>query len=662
METLEEKLQDCHMKSRISRTSKPHLSEYLDKIEDLPLGASVLDHVDVLLSDQSEIEAGGAYIYHVKESLEQCKTKATNMDPEPVKCLSFGISTKLEVKEFLSSFGSAVREQSKSRPGFIPTNCFSFYVQELDLPLSHVYHKCSGLYTKIESAPSKVILGLGNKIWEISFPWIWSSDNYILSLEKSYPDYWLDLFSKLQGFAVGFELEKSYRSLSKLINEYTFNNRVSYISLKRFDINVMLILAGYNSHCLDLDSVVFYLTGQTWNSDLPAKINYAHLTIITATVLQIVFLINLFPSPGIGCLVTRKESLSFLQWFLGFYTSIISNCTLPKSTLAELFPRSENRDVFEFMIVKPTAYFSSEDISRMLPKWNNITSGGCPTDLIAFNHLLNVLAPIVCRPGIPTHLRWPSGHLCQLTGLFGQASGQSPSEELVGIRYDENLLKLPFIPHLTSNRRQPIISVCREFRSSLTKDSGLYNLTCEQLLILFTWLNPLFVSACYLIGHCEREEDVEGQFSNADLLYLFPLISAFLYPSLASNFPADYNFLHPGTLMPTKFTQYLQKRKRDLDESCLEHLLKRAKVCKSAENSQKISAKIGKICKRHKTENPMHMFDLSDISDTPLSDDEQEASKPAAKFDRGSLNQLDDDLILFTPDLDAEQIMRCPEF
>ena len=403
-----EVIQDHHMRSRISTVAKPYLSEYLDKIpsavNSIPLGATVLDHVETVLSDQSDTEAGGAYIHHIKGSLEQCKGRAPNKDYVPVKSLSFGVSTKLDVKEFLSSFGSAVKAQSKSRAGYVPNNCFSFYVQELNSASSLVYHKSDGLDTEIQNAPSKVLLGLWDQIWEISFPWEWSSDRYILSLAKSYPDYWIDLFSKLQGFAVGFELEKSYRNLSKLVSKYKFNNRVSYISLKRFDVNLMLILAGYNSHCLDLDSVVFYLTGQTWNKNIPAEVNCAHLTMVTAVLLQIIFLINLFPSPGIGCLVTRKESLSFFQWFLGFYTSILSNCAYQLTDLPRLFPRGKDLEACDLIIVKPTAYFSSEDLARILPKWNNVTSGGCPTDLTAFNHLLNVLDPIVCRPGIPTHL------------------------------------------------------------------------------------------------------------------------------------------------------------------------------------------------------------------------------------------------------------------
>ena len=73
-------------------------------------------------------------------------------------------------------------------------------------------------------------------------------------------------------------------------------------------------------------------------------------------------------------------------------------------------------------------------------------------------------------------------------------------------------------------------------------------------------------------------------------------------------------------------------------------------------------SKISKISKLHS----LSSHDVSDISDASLSDDDLEATEPTeqptATFERASLSQFDDDLILNVPDLDAEQIMRCPEF
>ena len=70
------------------------------------------------------------------------------------------------------------------------------------------------------------------------------------------------MFSKLQGTAVGIDLHLKISELAEFISTcYMFTNCKGVISIKHYNINTLLAMAGFPVIPLDLSCLTYFFTG-----------------------------------------------------------------------------------------------------------------------------------------------------------------------------------------------------------------------------------------------------------------------------------------------------------------------------------------------------------------------------------------------------------------
>ena len=111
---------------------------------------------------------------------------------------------------------------------------------------------------------------------------------------------------------------------------------------------------------------------------------------------QICVLLNLFCTPGIAGLITKKTPEKFLIWHMNFLTSITRGVSLPlESLISEKIDNPKNCLLQCVPTSSDTPIVTPTQIAQMSPTWNSVTHGGCPTDQIAISHLIRFVSNMV---------------------------------------------------------------------------------------------------------------------------------------------------------------------------------------------------------------------------------------------------------------------------
>ena len=372
---------------------------------------------------------------------------------------------------------------------------------------------------------------------------------------------WHKIFFKIHGYAIGIDTFQKVKDLAALFQNYVSPSIT--VGLKIYDLNIILALTGVEMSEISLPTLTLMFTGDIlptptqFNVEigkfcgiyLPEYLNI-HLQLKSiaimniATICKLSILVNLFPTPGIACLVTRMTPTRFFAWFSTVFSRILQDMYLPMEILTDRYDKLDEKLTFLKTCSGKKPYFSPADIVTFMPTWPSIAYGGCTTDSTAIVYLNDTIRPIFCRPGIPPHLRWFSDKSL-IQGIFSQPAG-APSVELLGCRFDQSL---PDLPDISFNLAESMSDIANRFLNTLQPASPLFGSTANQIILLYLWKHP-----------------AKSKFLYSEILAL-PSNYLAVIQSTQITFMAPIIFSYSGEeeVFPKSYKTYLGKRKKSHD-------------------------------------------------------------------------------------------------
>ena len=560
------KIVNIHMDKRENDITHPTgKSLYQLKQEDLEVKEGkvclpVLDHLETLIMTQSRDRAGGSYKEFLQDSVSFCKKnrEVNTVEDVEINTITFSKTPVAEVKKFIESFNKSIGKQAAPGFGSMPSDLYSFDVQYVTAPAGKeakvaVSLKDKYAITRIPSpkVPARISLITQDtkKRWDIVFPWVLDTD-LLINVDGYTPDLWHKLFSKLRGIAIGENIEGHIESINMLMNAFKFLNCKGNVQLQIADIDSMFNLCGWESGPANIMEFHSYFTGSPakwlptpdfrstgWSSpELIAEHSlFIHRRGVAVIVMAMISMIGMciiwFPTPGIAALVSNKEPEKFLIWFLRFFKQLITD----------------------------SQTFNNQEISKMKPKWRNVTGGGCLTDLQAVSHISRNIYPVISKENVPYILKWDrkSEVLESLGPLHDDAHEVQLSTLYPGVCNDPALIEVPKVENFKKVNKF-LGCVCSEIKEIISNNHPnhpLCSLSEEQLAILFTWSYPRQVLLLWKRSYLpESKESTKNYFSNTDLLTLKPILSAFCGITLED--PAEFSAFKAQSLADKQVSRF----------------------------------------------------------------------------------------------------------
>jgi len=492
-------------------------------------GAPVLEHVRALFGSQSQNQAGGSWEPFLNLTIDDA-TKSRQVAPETnpeVETIVFGHSSSKEVKSFLDAFNKEIR--SNKNPG-TSRLASSFYHLDLEcVTVTHGHNPTISYQRKgktlvddahLTNLPARIHLGFLNKRFDIIIPWKSNHINpydcrgdFKLEFRNILDDLWHQLFSKLQGVAVGAALDRDISEIEQFIRSLRFRNPPNGINISFAEINVLLAIAGWNHAKTNISALNHFFTGGAvqkqwqircglgrWSQPdrLPKALSCylqseAMAILNAANLASVCWLLHWFPTPGIAALMTGKEPKEFISWFHRLQLLLLNHAQLGQQFYEARDRTDEPGAIISKIIYStPSITITPDDISTMIPPWRTVTFGGCESDLQALHHLKDKVLPILSKPGLPVDvgIKWDySSSIKALAGTYENSSIGSPTN-LLGCNFDLGLLHVyKNIPGMTS-RKTTLRNLLRKHRDSLSKGAPEAALSATELSILYTWVHP----------------------------------------------------------------------------------------------------------------------------------------------------------------------------
>ena len=304
----------------------------------------ILDHLAAVVLSQPVDEAGGSYKSFLKQNLDLCidnRVPTATLKPT-VHTITFGHSSKTELEMFLASFNANMEEIMTAKPGYLPLDFYSFDVEYILRTSNQVFKVYSSKSPSIPcdtQVPSRIIFGLWNERFEIALPWTVTTDKttggeiHAFHFADKCFNMWNKIFSKIRGYAIGIDTFQKVKDLAAFFQNHV-NSSIT-VGLKMYDLNMILALTGVEMSEISLPTLTLMFTGDIlptptqFNVEigkfcgiyLPEYLNI-HLQLKSiavmniATICKLSVLVNLFPTPGIACLVTRMTPTRFFAWVL----------------------------------------------------------------------------------------------------------------------------------------------------------------------------------------------------------------------------------------------------------------------------------------------------------------------------------------------------------
>ena len=524
----------------------------------LPGRSPVLDHLVFSFKTQSEIHAGGSYENFLSETVKKLSNhRQVSAKTFPtVNTITYGETSISDVNQFIASFNKSLRE-NEIYDSSLPFSLYSLDVEYLK-PESSVMLKTTNkgaLEIKklnLKKLPARIHLTLLDKRWDIIIPWKTRPGNNTLTVIKPLHDIWHRMFSKLQGTAVGINLHLKISELADFISTcYTFTNCKGVISIKHYDINTLLAIAGFPVIPLDLSCLTYFFTGGLHQAQsevqngsnrwaelhIPGYLNLylqskGQAIINIALISYLVILANWFPTPGISAMVSRKEVDKFLIWFSSFITAILKSTSLPEYTEHDtLYSAHQPFALVEYIVFNEGSLLSGLDIKSMIPAWRNISMGGCLTDKQAFDHIFFNIHNILRSPNLPFHLRWTNNpdsygtpFIC--TDIPVKYSVPEEYYRLLGVNRHDFVIITCHLKDLDNQGSE----LCRKFSPAiqLLKNHlpNLKLLSNNELILLYTWRYTSHVIKLYYRSVHDATEKAFQYFHPKELELIKPILSA----------------------------------------------------------------------------------------------------------------------------------------
>lgn len=522
--------------------SRPYPSSFLSN------RVALVDHLSFHLANQS-IKGGGMFKYFVQETLEDIKAhRQISTETKPsVQTLIFGSSTKTEVNGFIKSFNQVIDAQFKDEYGRFPHKFYHFGVSYCKaapgVRLAMVNPGGSGLVmfgSPGDQLPVRISFGTYEKRWDIVFDvrHTFLTQNYEgdFTLHKQtdfVPDLWFQLFGKLHGFAIGVGVERLVGDLNRFFEDcFVFRNCSGNIPLKTANLNTLLAFAGWNNPVILPEALNYFCTGgivlrpkslrygygMFAQSDLPKEVDLFLQSECVATmnivnVMSLCWLIHWYVNPGIASLFTGKTPVKFLNWFKEFQLLMLRGFLLDSAFITD---RSIDPTAIFFRLIfrNMPAVCSPSDIAAMCPTWGNITTGGCPTDVLALEHLVKSYP--VLSASIPNHMKFECHPdlLLTLTADSEPVSLGKQQDVDLTCTHDDCLIPLVDNVFRKAKKHRNKVTVHEHLERMLHKmeeDDPAKNLSSRQLLILSAWSFPksfLSLVMCKKRDYFDPEESI----------------------------------------------------------------------------------------------------------------------------------------------------------
>ena len=521
----------------------------------LPGEFPILDHIDVLLTEQNEYTAGGSYRKFLGKSVEFLKEhrQMTNDYDPKIKQIFFNETPKKQVNAFVSQINSIIRDTGKDHFGYMPSHVVVFHMEYITLKddetatVKTTLKKDSNIVTYRDcKLPARVILFVGNTRFDIVFPWKRAGLWYYLEIDGLAEDCYNRVFSKITGLSCGFDIDLNVKNLSAFVAcHYKFRNCNENIKINIVDLGVLLLLAGANRVPYDLSALLYLFTGGLHHrqtkleiankdligSQLSTSVNkYIHSKIISVDVIiqtaNLYLLITMIPTPGIGWFVTNKQPVNLLSWFNNLLTTTLKNVSI--DNMYEIFHKPREHNVTECldMINVPVDHdgvLYLLHLSQLIPTWRGVTGGGCITDIQAISHLVYNAVPIFTDQGCPFTLRWArdEGHSDHTLGKL-HSEGHKISSVLhskSAVNFDKNIRHV--LPLNVLGNIQEFKGDFDEMLAEIGEKSGLTDLSNKQIFALSMWAHPLTTAEVFHNHEFGNKANLDAK----AYLYVWPLVS-----------------------------------------------------------------------------------------------------------------------------------------
>ena len=460
----------------------------------LPAQKCILDHVlnsckiEENLTRTNYLRAISSTLTH----LNKCRNITRNTRLH-VRTLVLGVSEKDQITLFTHCLTEHVKFLSQGKL-WLPVECLALNVEYT-----------SGIFKGSFSSrlPARISLGSWSERFDIVVPWkvTKSSDGVeVLSLDLHdlLSDEWRKIFA-LSGYITGINIHEDIRNVENFLRQLKFRNWKGIIKTKALDLCTILALSGYNAPA-DYTHLAFTFTGTVFY-DFPSYANgYGkyhsqiipdHLNICIQSkilivmnsylIATIVVMMNLFPTPSIASLVTKKSFPKFSSWFVDFLNKITYGAILDPVVFMSNSSRLPKDRIL--LIDTQQGLLSPSQFSHLSPPWSNVSSSGCPTDCIAITYLLLFVVDLSYTPGLPDFLNLHTNKKL-LSGIFNNPTGKSVLPGSLGCKLDQS------VPNIEVNISSlPVSQVLKAFRNSQPNSSPIKKLSNQQLLLLFTWTN-----------------------------------------------------------------------------------------------------------------------------------------------------------------------------
>ena len=525
----------------------------------LPGRSPVLDHLVFSFKTQSEIHAGGSYEKFLCKTVKmlsnhrQVSAKTFPM----VSTITYSETSVSDVNQFIASFNKSLRE-NEIYDSSLPCSLYSLDIEYLK-PESSVMLKTTNNKGALEikklnlkKLPARICLTLLDKRWDILVPWKTKPGINTLSVRKPLHDIWHKLFSKLQGTAVGIDLHFKISELAEFISScYTFTNCKGVISIKHYDLNTLLAIAGFPWIPLDLSCLTYFFTGglhQTQSEvqngsnrwaelHIPGYLNLylqskGQAVINIALISYLIILTNWFPTPGISAIVSRKEVDKFLIWFSSFITAILKSSSLPECAEHDtLYSAHQPFALVEYIVFNEGSLLSGSDIKSMIPPWRNISMGGCLTDKQAFDHIFFNVHNILRSTNLPFHLRWTNnpdsyGNPFVCTDIPVKYSVPEEYYRLLGVNRHDYVIITCHIKDLENQGSELRCKFSPAIQLLKTQLPSLKLLSNNELMLLYTWRYTSHVIKLYYRSVHDTTEKAFQYFHPKELEFIKPILSA----------------------------------------------------------------------------------------------------------------------------------------
>jgi len=428
----EKSRQDCYQYFlQTCKENELSPSDFVYTTQNLVAGAPVADHLKIILQYTQLSKIGGSWFSWVGSSIESVllHRQVSNKSCQIVRTIRLGLSSREEVLRFKTNVEKMVVKKTNKMIPFRVT-----MIQTGAGQTSTVKH--GAILKELDSGPQPAVICFGDYYYryQIIIPWkasfIKKTTNegiYSLDLKDTVDMVWYDLLESLP-FTPFILDPNELMGVAKFFNKILNTKESKQIHLNNYvTLGMLLTLSGWDLPSSNLSTVNFMLTGGLLNRLWTVSSGFGKwgvnpmlrgqdLFLIgeiyglqnALTTLSTCLLLHWFPSPVIAYTSSLLQPTDFIHWFNSFIMKTLSKLTF-KPELQNYYTKFGHVPALSPVTVESTEtspIISVAELSKMMPTWSNITSGGPASLGRILYHTVEVLQPILRRQNLPTSLKW----------------------------------------------------------------------------------------------------------------------------------------------------------------------------------------------------------------------------------------------------------------